>query len=142
MLQRQRIAAFAAPTCIEKSIMSTDPDCIFCKIIQNVIPSSRVYEDDDVLVFKDIHPAATVHLLVIPKRHITGLSAVQATDQQVLGKMLVVAAQVAKDAGSTDGFRTIINDGRVGRQDVFHLHMHVLGGPTPLGRMIAMDDKT
>ena len=121
--------------------MSTDPDCIFCKIIQNVIPSSRVYEDEDVLVFKDIHPSAPVHLLVIPKRHITGLSAVTAADQQVLGKMMVVASQVAREAGSTDGFRTIINDGRVGRQDVLHLHMHVLGGPTPLGRMISLDDK-
>ena len=122
--------------------MSTDKDCIFCKIIRNEIPTSRVYEDDDVLVFKDIHPSAPVHLLVIPKRHITGLSAVQAADQQVLGKMMVVASQVAKDAGATDGFRTIINDGRVGRQDVLHLHIHVLGGPNPLGRMIAMDDKT
>ncbi len=122
--------------------MSTDKDCIFCKIIRNEIPASRVYEDDEVLVFKDIHPAATVHLLVIPKRHITGLSAVQATDQQVLGKMMRMASQVANEAGSADGFRIIINDGRVGRQDVFHLHMHVLGGPTPLGRMIAMDDKT
>ena len=122
--------------------MSTDPNCIFCKIIENVIPSTRVYEDDDVLVFKDIHPSSPVHLLVIPKRHISGLSAATAGDQQVLGKMMLVASAVAKDAGSTDGFRTIINDGRVGRQDVFHLHMHVLGGPTPLGRMIAMDDKT
>ena len=122
--------------------MNTDPNCLFCKIIENVIPSTRVYEDDDVLAFKDIHPSAPVHLLVIPKRHISGLSAVTAADQQVLGKMMMVASQVAKDAGSTDGFRTIINDGRVGRQDVFHLHMHVLGGPTPLGRMIAMDDKT
>ena len=122
--------------------MSTDKDCIFCKIIENVIPSSRVYEDDDVLVFKDIHPSAPVHLLVIPKRHITGLSAVTAADQQVLGKMLWVASQVAREAGCTDGFRTIINDGRVGRQDVFHLHMHVLGGAKPLGRMIALEDKT
>ena len=122
--------------------MSTDPNCIFCKIIQNVIPSSRVYEDDDVLVFKDIHPSAPVHLLIIPKRHITGLSAVTAADQQVLGKMMLVASQVAREAGSTDGFRIIINDGRVGRQDVLHLHMHVLGGPTPLGRMISRDDKT
>ena len=121
--------------------MNTD-NCIFCKIIENVIPSSRVYEDDDVLAFKDIHPSAPVHLLVIPKRHITGLSAATAADQQVLGKMMLVASQVAREAGSTDGFRTIINDGRVGRQDVFHLHMHVLGGPTPLGRMIALDGKT
>jgi histidine triad (HIT) family protein len=122
--------------------MSTDPNCIFCKIIENVIPSSRVYEDDDVLAFKDIHPSAPVHLLVIPRRHITGLSAATAEDQQVLGKMMLVAAQVAREQGSTDGFRTIINDGRVGRQDVFHLHMHVLGGAKPLGRMIALDDKT
>ena len=122
--------------------MSTDPDCIFCKIIRGEIPSTRVYEDDEVLVFKDIHPAAPVHLLVIPKRHISGLSAVQAADQQVLGKMMLVASQVAREAGCTDGFRTIINDGRVGRQDVFHLHMHVLGGTKPLGRMIALDDKT
>ena len=122
--------------------MSTDPNCIFCKIIRNEIPSSRVYEDEDVLVFKDIHPSAPVHLLVIPKHHITGLSAVTSADQQVLGKMMLVASQVAQEAGSTDGFRTIINDGRVGRQDVFHLHMHVLGGSTPLGRMIAVDDKT
>ena len=122
--------------------MSTDPNCIFCKIIANVIPSSRVYEDDDVVAFKDIHPAATVHLLVIPKRHITGLSVATAADQQVLGKMMLVAAQVAREQGSTDGFRTIINDGRVGRQDVFHLHMHVLGGAKPLGRMIALDDTT
>jgi histidine triad (HIT) family protein len=122
-----------------QTTMSTDKDCIFCKIIANVIPASRVYEDDEVLVFKDIHPAAPVHLLVIPKRHITGLSAVQPADQQVLGKMMLVASQVAREASSTDGFRTIINDGRVGRQDVFHLHMHVLGGPEPLGRMIATD---
>lgn len=122
--------------------MSTDKDCIFCKIIENVIPSSRVYEDDDVLAFKDIHPSAPVHLLVIPKRHITGLSAVQAADQQVLGKMMLVASQVAREAGASDGFRTIINDGRVGRQDVFHLHMHVLGGPKPLGRMMPTGDTT
>ncbi len=122
--------------------MNTDKDCIFCKIVANVIPSTRVYEDDDVLAFRDIHPSAPVHLLVIPKRHISGLSSVKAADQQVLGKMMLVASQVAREAGSTDGFRTIINDGRVGRQDVFHLHMHVLGGIEPLGRMMALDDTT
>ena len=141
MGSRASIRDGTAPTEHTYRTMSIDPNCIFCKIIRNEIPSTRVYEDDDVLVFKDIHPSAPVHLLVIPKRHISGLSAVQATDQQVLGKMMLVASQVAKAAGSTDGFRTIINDGRVGRQDVFHLHMHVLGGPTPLGRMIAMDGK-
>jgi histidine triad (HIT) family protein len=120
--------------------MSTEPDCIFCKILRNEIPSSRVYEDDEVLVFKDIHPSAPVHLLVIPKKHIARLSEAKPEDQAVLGKMMLVASQVAREQGSVDGFRTIVNDGRVGRQDVFHLHMHVLGGPSPLGRMIAMDD--
>lgn len=120
--------------------MSTDKDCLFCKIIENVIPATRVYEDDDVLVFKDIHPSAPVHLLLIPKKHIAKLSEAQAEDQRVLGKMLLVASQVARENGSVDGFRTIINDGRVGRQDVLHLHMHVLGGPGPLSRMMARDE--
>ena len=119
--------------------MSTDKDCIFCKIIRGEIPSTRVYEDDDVLVFKDIHPSAPVHLLCIPKGHIGRLSEATAADQAVLGKMMLIAPKVAKEQGSTDGFRTIVNDGRVGRQDVFHLHMHVLGGPKPLGRMVEMD---
>jgi len=121
--------------------MSTDKDCIFCKIIRGEIPSTRVYEDDDVLAFKDIHPSAPVHILLIPKKHISRLSGATADDQRVLGKMMLVASQVAREQGSVDGFRTIINDGRIGRQDVFHLHMHVLGGPTPLGRMIALDEK-
>ena len=106
--------------------MSTDKDCLFCKIIRGEIPSSRVYEDDEVLVFKDIHPSAAVHLLLIPKKHIARLSEAMPEDQQLLGKMMLVASQVAREQGSTDGFRTIINDGRVGRQDVFHLHVHVL----------------
>jgi histidine triad (HIT) family protein len=117
--------------------MSTDKDCIFCKIIRNEIPSNKVYEDEDVLAFNDIHPSAPVHVLVIPKKHIPKLSDASDADQAVLGKMMLVATQVATDLGSTDGFRTIVNVGRVGRQDVFHLHMHVLGGADPLGRMIA-----
>lgn len=120
--------------------MSTDPACIFCKIIRGEIPSTKVYEDDDVLAFKDIHPSAPVHLLVVPKRHISGLSATASEDQAVLGKMLLIAPKIAREQGSVDGLRTIINDGRVGRQDVFHLHMHVLGGPGPLSRMMAMDE--
>ncbi|MGL4232034.1 MAG: histidine triad nucleotide-binding protein [Casimicrobium sp.] len=111
-------------------------DCIFCKIIRGEIPSKKVYEDDDILAFHDIHPAAPVHVLVIPKKHVAKLSDATVEDQAVLGKMMLVATKVANDLGSIDGFRTIINVGRVGRQDVFHLHMHVLGGPNPLGRMI------
>ncbi|MFN3629010.1 MAG: histidine triad nucleotide-binding protein [Casimicrobiaceae bacterium] len=116
--------------------MSTDPDCIFCKIVRGELPARKVYEDDDVLAFHDIHPVAPVHVLVIPKKHIAKLSDATEEDQMVLGKMMLVATKVAHDLGSTEGFRTIINVGRVGRQDVFHLHMHVLGGPNPLGRMI------
>lgn len=120
--------------------MSTDQGCIFCKIVRGEIPSTRVYEDDMVLGFKDIHPSAPVHILLVPKKHIAKLSEATADDHAVLGKMMLVAPQVAREQGSVDGFRTIINDGRVGRQDVFHLHMHVLGGPGPLGRMIAMGE--
>ena len=120
--------------------MSTDKDCLFCKIVRNEIPSTKVYEDDELLVFKDIHPSAPVHLLLVPKKHIARLSEAQPEDRLLLGKMLLVASQVARENGSVDGFRSIINDGRVGRQDVFHLHMHVLGGSGPLGRMIARDD--
>jgi histidine triad (HIT) family protein len=119
--------------------MSTDKDCIFCKIIRNEIPSKKVYEDDDILVFHDIHPSAPVHALVIPKKHIPKLSDAVEADQAVLGKMMRVASNVAQELGSTDGFRAIVNVGRVGRQDVFHLHMHVLGGQHPLGRMIQPD---
>jgi histidine triad (HIT) family protein len=119
--------------------MSTDKDCIFCKIVRNEIPSKKVYEDDDVLAFHDIHPSAPMHVLVIPKKHIPKLSDATEADQAVLGKMMLMASKVAQELGSTDGFRTIVNVGRVGRQDVFHVHMHVLGGPNPLGRMIAAD---
>lgn len=120
--------------------MSNDKGCIFCKIIRGEIPSSKVYEDDDLLGFKDIHPSAPVHALLIPKKHIARLSEATADDQAVLGRMLLVAPQIAREQGSVDGLRTIINDGRVGRQDVYHLHMHVLGGPGPLGRMIERDE--
>ena len=120
--------------------MNTPVDCLFCKIIANVIPSARVYEDEDVLAFKDIHPSAPVHILVIPKKHIARLSEATEADQALLGKMMLVASQVAREQGSTEGFRSIINDGRIGRQDVFHLHMHVLGGSRPLGRMMAIDE--
>jgi Diadenosine tetraphosphate (Ap4A) hydrolase and other HIT family hydrolases len=116
--------------------MSTEADCIFCKIVRGEIPARKVYEDEDVLAFHDIHPAAPVHVLVIPKKHIATLAEATAEDQAVLGKMMLVATQVAHACGSTEGFRTIINVGRIGRQDIYHLHMHVLGGPQPLGRMI------
>ncbi len=114
----------------------SDPNCIFCKIVRGEIPTKRVYEDDDVVVFPDIRPQAPVHLLVIPKAHVASLYEATAAHQSALGKMLAIAGRVAREAGASDGFRTIINNGRVGHQEVYHVHMHVLGGPDPLGPML------
>lgn len=107
-------------------------DCIFCRIARGEIPSRKVYEDDDVLAFHDINPSAPVHFLVIPKVHLENLYDADMRHQAVLGKILGMAGQLAREQGLADGFRTIINTGRVGRQEVYHLHMHVLGGPDPL----------
>jgi histidine triad (HIT) family protein len=107
-------------------------DCIFCRIARGEIPSRKVYEDDDILAFHDINPSAPVHFLIIPRLHLENLYDADLRHQAVLGKMLGMAGQLAREQGLTDGFRTIINNGRVGRQEVYHLHMHVLGGPDPL----------
>ncbi len=111
-------------------------DCLFCRIVEGKIPSSKVYEDEDILAFKDIHPARPVHILVIPKKHITSLATVAPEDAAVLGKMLAKANEIAVVQGSPDGFRVIINTGRVGQQEVPHLHMHIVGGPDPVGPML------
>lgn len=112
-------------------------NCIFCKIVRGEIPSRKVYEDDDVLAFHDIQPQAPVHLLVVPKIHIASLYEADMSHQAVLGKMLALSGRLAREQGAGDGFRTIINTGRVGGQEVYHLHMHVFGGPEPLGRMLS-----
>ena len=114
-------------------------DCIFCKIVAGQIPSRKVYEDDDMLAFHDIHPLAPVHFMIIPKRHVDSLAQATDADAEVLGKMMAKAGRMAREQGATDGFRTIVNTGRVGRQDVYHLHIHIIGGPDPLPRMIAKD---
>ena len=111
-------------------------DCIFCRIVRGEIPSRKVYEDDEILAFHDINPVAPVHFMVIPKRHIDSLAHATADDAGVLGRMLVLTARLAREQGSPDGYRTIINTGRVGRQDVKHVHVHVIGGPQPLGHMV------
>lgn len=112
-------------------------DCIFCRIAKGEIPSTKVYEDEEILAFKDIHPQAPVHFLIIPKRHITSLAEVGAADAPLLGRMLALAPQLAREQGLTDGFRNLINTGRVGGQEVPHLHLHVVGGAAPLGPMLA-----
>ena len=117
--------------------MSGDPGCIFCRIVRGEIPAKKAYEDDQVLAFHDIRPQAPVHLLVIPKAHVATLYDAQEAHIPALGKMLAVAGRLAREAGAADGFRTIINSGRVGHQEVYHVHMHVLGGPEPLGPMLS-----
>jgi histidine triad (HIT) family protein len=111
-------------------------DCIFCRIARGELPSRKAYEDDELLAFADLHPQAPLHLLVIPKRHVASLMDATADDAGVLGRMLALAPRLARENGSPDGFRTIINTGRIGRQDVAHLHLHVIGGPQPLGAML------
>ena len=111
-------------------------DCLFCKIARGEIPSRKVFEDDEIFAFHDINPARPVHILVIPKRHITSLATVGDADAPVLGRMLALANKLASENGSPDGFRVIINSGRVGGQEVAHLHAHIVGGPDPVGPML------
>ncbi len=111
--------------------LTHDPSCIFCKIVAGQIPSRKAYEDEDVLVFHDIHPWAPVHLLIIPKLHIATHADVTPEHERLLGKMLLLAPKLVKEQGADNGFRTIINTGRDGGQEVYHLHMHVIGGPRP-----------
>ena len=111
-------------------------DCIFCKIVDGRIPAQKVYEDADILAFNDINPARPVHVLVIPKKHIASLATATADDTPVLGRMLATANEIASAQVSTDGFRIIINTGRVGQQEVPHLHIHIVGGPDPVGPML------
>lgn len=111
-------------------------DCIFCKIVQGKIPSRKAYEDDLVYAFHDIHPVAPVHLLIIPKEHIVSMSDLEARHEPAMGRLMVVARRLAQEAGSPEGFRAIVNTGRVGRQEVMHMHMHVIGGEDVLPPML------
>jgi histidine triad (HIT) family protein len=110
--------------------------CVFCKIVRGEIPGKKVYEDADIFAFHDIHPLAPVHFMIVPKKHVDSLADCDVSHQAVLGRILALAPRLAREQGATDGFRTIINTGRVGRQEVYHLHVHVIGGPEPLGPML------
>jgi histidine triad (HIT) family protein len=112
-------------------------NCIFCKIVRGEIPSKKIYQDDEVIAFHDIRPLASVHFMVVPNQHIASLAEVTEEHRALMGKILVVASRLAKEQGCTDGFRTIVNTGRVGGQEVHHLHLHVIGGAEPLGPMLA-----
>lgn len=118
-----------------------DPNCIFCKIVKGEIPSRKVYDDERVLAFHDIHPVAPVHVLIIPKAHVPTMMEAQREHQDMLGAMMLAAPRIARELGSNDGFRLIMNTGRVGRQEVMHVHLHLLGGSEPLGPMISRTKK-
>lgn len=106
-------------------------DCIFCKIARGEIPSKKVYEDDDLYAFHDIHPIAPVHFMLIPKLHLPSLQEADDSHMALLGKMLLRAPKLAKEQGLENGFRTVINTGKGGGQEVFHLHIHIIGGHIP-----------
>lgn len=110
--------------------MRTDKDCIFCKIIRGEIPSAKVYEDDKMLVFKDIEPKAKVHLLAIPKDHFKLLSEADGERAEIIKYMLGKIPQIAAENGCKNGYRLVINQGDDAGQTVFHLHVHILGGET------------
>ena len=114
----------------------SDPNCIFCRIARGEVPAKKAYEDEDIFAFHDIRPQAPVHLLVIPKEHVATMYDAGMAQHRALGKMLAMAGELARNEGAADGFRIILNTGRVGHQEVYHVHMHILGGPEPLGSML------
>lgn len=104
-------------------------DCLFCKIIKGEIPSAKVYEDDEILAFRDIHPVAPVHILVIPKKHISILTDLKQEDEAVVGRIYSVINKIAKQENIFEsGFRVIVNCGEDGGQEVKHIHFHLIGG--------------
>lgn len=114
---------------------SADPNCIFCKIVAGVIPCRKVYEDDELLAFHDIHPWAPVHFLLVPKLHIVSMAQLEEQHERLMGRMMMLAPRLAQQEGCKPypdgGFRLVVNTGREGGQEVHHLHMHVMGGPRP-----------
>jgi histidine triad (HIT) family protein len=103
-------------------------DCLFCRIIRGEIPAKKIYEDEETFVFEDIKPQAPTHMLIIPKKHIVGLREAKAEDASIIGRLHLVAAQIARDRKIENGYRTVLNVGPGAGQSVFHLHLHLLGG--------------
>jgi histidine triad (HIT) family protein len=126
---------------IRHQLEITLDNCIFCKIAAGQIPSKTIYEDNDLIAFHDINPAAPVHFLIVPKQHIPTLSDCQDVHASLLGKMMILAPKLAHEQGcayspssdgrGTGGFKTLFNTGPDGGQEVYHLHLHVIGGPHP-----------
>jgi histidine triad (HIT) family protein len=109
-----------------------DPDCLFCRIVAGEVPSDRVHEDEEVIAFRDINPKAPVHLLVIPRRHVTDAHALTDADGPLLARLFAVVRAVAQGEGLVNGYRVVTNVGEEAGQTVFHLHLHLLGG-RPMG---------
>ncbi len=104
-------------------------DCIFCKIIKGEIPAKLIYQDDDIVAFRDINPQAPTHVLIIPKKHIERISDITEQDANLIGKLVLVGKKIAQDEGITDsGFRLVFNNNKDAGQAVFHIHLHLLGG--------------
>jgi histidine triad (HIT) family protein len=103
-------------------------DCVFCRIARKEAAAKIVYEDADLFAFEDIHPQAPIHILICPRKHIASLTETSAEDAPLLGRMVLVAAALAKERNLLDGYRTVLNNGRGAGQSVFHLHLHLLGG--------------
>jgi histidine triad (HIT) family protein len=116
-------------------VVGHDPDCLFCKIVAGKIPSKLVYQDYELYAFHDIKPWAPVHFLIIPKMHIPSMAHLQAEHAALMGRMMVLAPQLAMEQGCkaypAGGFRVLANTGDEGGQEVHHLHVHVMGGPRP-----------
>ena len=109
--------------------MPTDPSCLFCRIVADELPSTRVHEDDAVIAFRDIAPRAPTHVLVIPREHIASAADLTEAHGPILGRLFAVAADIARSEGIADaGYRVVTNVGRWGGQSVDHLHFHVMGG--------------
>src|SRR5579863_268680 len=108
----------------------TDPtsNCLFCRILRGEIPSKKVYEDPHTFAFEDISPKAPTHVLIVPKKHVRGLKEAGAEDAEIVGRCHLVAAQIARERGIEEGYRTVLNVGPGAGQSVFHLHVHLLGG--------------
>ena len=111
--------------------MSHDPNCLFCKIAAGQIPAKKVYEDEELLAFHDINPWAPVHILIVPKQHLTSMQDVGDAQSGLLGRMMAVSPRLMRELGVSNGYRHVINTGPDGRQEVMHLHLHVMGGPRP-----------
>lgn len=109
--------------------------CLFCRIARGEVPSRKAYEDDEVIAFHDINPAAPVHLLLVPKVHVDSLITTGPEHEALLGKLIALAPRLAKEQGCINGFRVVINNGPDGGQEVSHLHIHILGGPRPWKRL-------